>query len=226
MKRFRIGVVRVITLRDRRLLESHGRIMERAYPDIETSSICIEDQPKGIFDESSERIAIPKIVEAGKKLLKENVDAIFVSCVADPAVEDLRRIAAGRPVFGAGKPLAALALTISSRVGVLGIGEEPPKPLATTLGDALISYRRPSRVSATTDLADSLDAIIEAAGRLRGDGAEVIALGCTGFSTLGMAARLQRLLKIPVLDPILAAASVIHHELIRTSILDKVLEAE
>ncbi|RLG11859.1 MAG: hydantoin racemase, partial [Thaumarchaeota archaeon] len=92
MKRFRVGVIRVITLEDRGLIERHGRIMEKAYPDIETLSICIEDQPKGIFDESSEKIAAPKIVEAGRRLLEEGVDAIFVSCAADPAVEDLRRI--------------------------------------------------------------------------------------------------------------------------------------
>jgi len=225
MKRFRVGVIRVITLEDRGLIERHGRIMEKAYPDIETLSVCIEDQPKGIFDESSEKMAAPKIVEAGRRLLEEGVDAIFVSCAADPAVEDLRRIAAGKPVFGAGKPLAALALAISSKVGVLGIGEEPPRPLAATLGDALISYRRPSGVSATTDIAESSGAIIEAARRLRGDGAEVIALGCTGFSTFGTAARLQRLLGIPVLDPVLAAASIIHHELIRASRLGELLEA-
>jgi Asp/Glu/hydantoin racemase len=39
-------------------------------------------------------------------------------------------------------------------------------------------------------------------------GAEAICLGCTGMSTTGVAVRLREELKIPVIDPLMAAGGV------------------
>ena len=84
MKTFKIGIIRVITLKEEEEINRHGRIIEKAFPNIRTISKCIENQPRGIFDEKSEEEAIPKIVDLAKELLNENVDGIIVSCAADP----------------------------------------------------------------------------------------------------------------------------------------------
>lgn len=101
------GVIRVLTTQDPELLAAHGRILEQEYG-LSTVNRCIPDQPKGIYDDESERIAIPKIIRLARELASEGVDAIVVSCAADPAVADLRS-ELQIPVIGAGSALAAVA---------------------------------------------------------------------------------------------------------------------
>jgi len=175
MKTFKIGIIRVITLKEEEEINRHGRIIEKAFPNIRTISKCIENQPRGIFDEKSEEEAIPKIVDLAKELLNENVDGIIVSCAADPAVDKIQAFSK-KPIVGAGKPTALLALNVSEKVGALGIGDEPPKPISEILKSNLVSYRRPKGVSATIDLKKNVESAVEAAEQLIEDGAEVIAL--------------------------------------------------
>lgn len=219
---FTIGVVRVITLRDEESLNRHGRILERAIPGIKTVSMCIEDQPDGIYDEESERVAVPKIVKTARKLVGMGVDGILISCAADPGVNEVRKITS-KPVTGAGRPAALAALGIADRVGVLGIGEDPPKPFLDVLGDRLVAYARPVGVSKTLDLALRKDEIIEAARSLVEMGAEVVALACTGLSTVGAAPLIQKMVGVPVVDALLAAGFFLYHELVRTHRLEEVL---
>ena len=223
MKDFRIGIIRVITLKREEEINRHGKMIEEAFPNFRTVSRCIEKQPRGIFDEKSEDEAVPKIIRVAKQLLNENVDGIIVSCVADPAVNAIQTFSK-KPVVGAGKPTALLALSVSDKVGALGIGDEPPKPVSEILKGRLISYRKPRGVSATIDLERNIEFAVEAAEQLIRDGAQVIALCCTGFSTIGLAPILQEKLRIPVIDPIIAAGTIMYHELIRTFMLRSLWE--
>ena len=52
-------------------------------------------------------------------------------------------------------------------------------------------------------------AAITTARRLREEGAAVIALACTGFSTIGLAPQLERAAGIPVLDPVTCEAQAL-----------------
>jgi allantoin racemase len=61
----KIGLIRVVSLEDRKIAELHGRLIERHYPMLQVISRCIKNQPKGIYDDETEALAIPKIIELG-----------------------------------------------------------------------------------------------------------------------------------------------------------------
>ncbi len=119
-----VGVIRVLTTDDPQLLAAHGRILERDFG-LATLNRCIPDQPQGIYDDESERIAVPKILRLGRELAKEGVDAIVISCAADPGVTDLRR-ELSIPVIGAGSSVSAVALGLAERIGILNLTEGAP----------------------------------------------------------------------------------------------------
>jgi Asp/Glu/hydantoin racemase len=203
-KRSTIGLIRVATVTEANLLNMHGKVMEEKFPSLQVISKCIENQPKGVYDFESEKEAIPKIVSTGKILEKENVQAIIVSCADDPGVSILRH-KVKVPVIGAGTACASLASIYGVRVGVLGITDLPPTPMTKVLGEKLVVYEKPRNVSTTVDLAKNEDAIFKAAECLIGQNIDVLALGCTGYSTLNMADKLEKKFNKMVIDPVIAA---------------------
>jgi len=203
-KRNVIGLIRVATVTDEHLLNIHGKIIEEKFPNLEVISKCIKNQPKGVYDFESEKEAIPKIVSTGKILEKEGVQAIIVSCADDPGVSILRH-EVKVPVIGAGTACASLASIYGVRVGVLGITDFPPTSMTKVLGEKLVAYEKPSNVHTTIDLAKNENAIFKAAKRLISQNIDVLALGCTGYSTLNMANKLEKKFNKMVVDPVIAA---------------------
>jgi len=201
-----IGLIRVITLKNRDLIEAHGKIIEKHFPGLRVISKCIDDQPYGIYDDESERKAIPKIIEVGKELIRMNVDALIVSCAADPGVRELREIV-HVPVIGAGSASACLALGISNRIGVLTLTGETPRVIREILGNNLVAEASPQGVKTTLDLMrkENEKYIFEAAIQLKREKCNIILLACTGFSTIGISSKIHKLTGIPVVDPVTAA---------------------
>jgi len=202
----KIGVVRVLTTQDERLLRAHGRLIESHVPRFETISRCIEDQPEGIHDDHTRQIAIPKIVKLGRALEDEGVHALIISCVDDPGVDELRN-AVMIPVIGAGSAAASLALSLGRKVGVLTITETTPEVVKRILGKHFHAEAKPKGVTTTLDLLreEETPHLLIAAQQLKRRGADVILLGCTGYATIGIASQLKSL-SIPVADPVLASA--------------------
>lgn len=206
-ERVKVGVIRVLTTQDEGLLRAHGRIIEENFPSIETVNKCIPDQPEGIHDARTLRIAVPKVVALGQRLVsEEGVKAIVVSCADDPGVEGLRKVLRV-PIIGAGSAAAALSLVFGKKVGVLTITEEAPKAMSKVLGRRLVAAARPRGVKTTLDLMreEGREGVFEAAEKLKRRGADVIALGCTGYSTIGMARQLEDKLGLRVIDPVIAS---------------------
>lgn len=204
-----IGIVRVLTTDDPEVLSAHGRRIERRYG-VPTRTLCIPDQPRGIYDAESERQAVPKILEVVKRLADEGAQAILISCAADPAVREARSLVRV-PVVGAGSAAAGVALALGERVGVLNLTEATPGPVRGILGERLAGEAAPEGVRDTTDLLreEGQRAALEAARRLvRATGADVILLACTGYTTVDMAGRLRRQLGVQVVDPVDAGAAV------------------
>lgn len=220
---YNIGVIRVITLKDEKALKRHGDIIERTVPEFKTISKCIEDQPKGLYNEELEKIAIPKIIKLGKKFEEMGVHGVIISCAADPGVKELREIVR-IPVIGAGSATASIALSISDRVGVLGITNEAPKPFIDILGSYLVSYIKPRGITTTLDIEHNIDATIKAAMELKREGSRVIALACTGYSTVGIAPIIQQKVEIPVIDPVVASAIVMYYEVKRIYELERLVK--
>ncbi|WP_126428620.1 aspartate/glutamate racemase family protein [Brevibacillus marinus] len=197
-----IGVIRVFTTEDPDILAQHGRIITKHYG-IQTINKCIPDQPLGIFNDETEQIAIPKIVELGKELEREGSQVLVISCAADPAIKELRQ-AVTIPVIGAGSSAALVALAIGQPVGVLGISDTVPAVVENLLGELMVGYARPEGVTNTTDLLTPAgrEKGIQAARLLLEQGAKAILFACTGFSTIGLADVLRKEVNAVVIDPV------------------------
>jgi Asp/Glu/hydantoin racemase len=204
----KIGVIRVLTTADEQLLNAHGILIERCFPQFETVSRCIPDQPEGIHDECTREIAVPKVVRLGDEMSSEGMSALIISCADDPGLDELRSIVK-IPVIGAGSAAAALALSLGKRIGVLTITEETSEVVRRTLGGSFLTEVRPEGVCTTLDLLekDNRAHLVSSASELKRRGADVILLCCTGYATIGMAQELKATLGIPVVDPVLAAAA-------------------
>ena len=45
MRKYTVGLIRVLTVQDKELLNTHGKIIEKAFPELKIVSKCIENQP-------------------------------------------------------------------------------------------------------------------------------------------------------------------------------------
>lgn len=207
MKEQRIGLIRVVSFEDQDIVDRHGCFLEETFPGLRVLSRCIHDQPKGVHDDESEAAAIPRIVDLGRTIAsEEGIDALIISCAADPGVLELRE-QLDIPVFGAGASVAALALAYGRKIGVLGIIDRAPAAIREVLGAHLIAEAKPEGVTNTLDLMEESgrEAASAAVRELGCAGVEVIALACTGFTTIGYADELERIAGVPVLDAVMAA---------------------
>ncbi len=202
----RIGLVRVLTTSDPELLASHGRIIQESFPDLEVVSRCIPDQPEGVHDAATAAAAAPKVVKVAAEMAREGVRAVVVSCVADPGLEEARR-KLPVPVIGAGEATGLCCRAFGAKVGALGITPVVPAALAGVLGDALVASVCPEGVRTTLDLLRPAgrQATLAAAAELKRRGVEVVALACTGMSTVGLAPDIRRQAGLRVVDPVTAA---------------------
>jgi len=213
----RVGLVRVMTQEEQRLIDEQGRLIERLFPAIKVTSKCIENQPRGIYDAETERIAEPKIVRVAKDLEREGGEAVIISCAADPALgiarEELRI-----PVIGTGSATAAVAVSLGQAIGVIGIGEGVPEPMAEILGDRLVSYEKIEGVQTALDLhlesakEQALQAVKNLVSRNR---VEVVAFGCTGLSTLDVDDPIQREFGVYTVNPVIASGIQVLYALMR-----------
>lgn len=206
-----VGLIRVLTLENMEAINEHGVLIERAFPGLRVKSQCIKDHPYGLYDRESEKIAKPKIIELAHKLEGE-VKAIIISCAADPAVEELKE-ELHIPVIGAGESLAAISRTLGRSVGVITITDDVPDPVRKGLGEHYLTGTKVEGVKTTLDLKESdiVARTLDAARHLKRQGSRVIALACTGFSTIGIAPKIGEELGIPVVDPVLAAGSIAYN---------------
>ena len=204
----KVCLIRVLTTNDESLLRRHGDILERTFPGLRVESRCIPDQPEGIHDSGTERLAIPKVIALAREMERDGVGGILVSCAGDPAVRTLQRDLTV-PVVGAGIATAHLARSFGAAVGVLGIMEDVPEEMRAILGDALVASGRPDGVSSTLDLMThgGRERTIASARLMRDRGARVLALACTGFATIGIAAVLREQTGLVVIDPLIAAGA-------------------
>jgi Asp/Glu/hydantoin racemase len=199
----------VLSTDDPELLNRHGRLLDEFIGDpvLTVVSRCIEGHPQGLWNSEEEQKALPKIVRLGQEMERsDGVAALLVSCMADPGVPELRE-AVDLPVIGAGSASAAMALALGRPVGALSIVPEILPPISDVLGQHLGGWEVPAGVKTTLDLMsdESKERFVEAGERLKGQGAGVILLACTGFSTIRIAPLLEERLGLPVVDPVISA---------------------
>ena len=214
-KNFEIGLIRVLTSDDQHFVDTHGRQIMENFPGLNVESRCIPDQWEGIHSPETLAIAKPKIVALAKEFADK--DMILVSCADDPAVEEIKAELPGMPVTGGGETTLALAGFYSDKIAILGITDYPPKAYLEMAGERLIAVGKPVGVDSTLDLLkeEGKKNIIACAKELKEKGAGVIALACTGLSTIGIAKLLEKEVGIPVIDPVMAEGTFAYFEAIR-----------
>lgn len=203
-RKFKVGLIRVLTTEDEALLNLYGKILMEKFPMLEVESRCIPDQYEGIHSHELEALAVPKIVELAKSF--KDKDMILISCADDPGVKEVREALPGMPVTGGGETTVALATKYGEKIAVLGIADYAPKAYLRMIPDKLIAVGKPDGVDSTLDLMtpEGKASCLRKARELKEMGAEVIALGCTGLTTIGIAGEIEEATGLPVIDPVLA----------------------
>jgi len=203
-----IGLIRVRTLEAVGAVDKHGPLIEGAFPELHVECHCIKDQLYGIHDAESEALATPKVIELGRKLANK-VDAIIVSCAADPGVEALKKELC-IPVIGAGRSAAAIGRTLGDSIGVITITDDVSDAVKAGLGKYFLASKKVKGVETGLDLESeaSYGNALKAAEDLVAQGSDTLVLDCTGFSTIAIAPEIAQALGVPVVDPVLAAGSV------------------
>lgn len=207
-----IGLIRVLTTGDSRLLNAHGQVVRDATGH-DVISRAVEDQPHGVHDDASHSAAEPKVRMVAESLAHE-VDGILISCSSDPGLEQVRR-SLGIPVVGAGSAGAAAALSLGHRVGVLTVNSATPAAVSRVLGHHLVAAESPHGVRTTNELLTphGVFETYRAAERLIEAGVDVILQACTGLTSMGVAAELRRRYGLPVVDAVQAAGSALATEI-------------
>ena len=212
--KFKIGLIRVLTTEDQEVLQAHGKQIMEYFPTLEVETKCIPDQYEGIHSPKLCQIAIPKIVETAKTF--HDVDMIIVSCADDPGVAELREAIPGMPVTGGGETTVSLALKYGDKIGVLGITDYAPQAYVRMIPDKMI-LGKPEGVNSTLDLMtpEGKQSVLAMGQQLKAQGAQVIALACTGLATIGVARDLEEATGLPVIDPVLAEGLFAYFESLR-----------
>lgn len=212
MKKYKIGVIRVVTLDTQEKIDLHGKLLESYYEELETESKCIPDQPTGVHSPETYERAVPKIVEMAKEW--KGIDGLVISCAGDPGLRELREIL-DIPVVGGGESTAFLATMYGEKFGTLGLNEEAPEAYIKRFGrENIVGAGNVEGITNTVELmADGgSEKVIDAARVLKEQGAEVIALSCTGMATIGIAKEMEETIGIPVIDPVMAEGLMILYE--------------
>ncbi|MEA3311537.1 MAG: aspartate/glutamate racemase family protein [candidate division WOR-3 bacterium] len=202
-----VGLIRVISLESKEKQEVHARLMMRLYPSLKVFTKAIEGFPHGLYNDELVTRAIPAILRAAAKLAPQ-VDALAVSCAEDPGVDELRK-RYQIPVVGAGSALAWASRALGRCTGVLTITSQLPTPLQEAFQSYRPVWKQVDRVKRTTDLEAAQERIFAGASELVDQGCDVLALACTGFSTLDVAPVLAERLNVPVVDPVVAMGALL-----------------
>lgn len=179
-------------------------------PGTELDTAAIEKGPASIESRYDEILAIPEIVRRVMEAEREGVDACVINCFGDPGVRACREVV-GIPVVGPCEASLLLAASLCNRFSVItvlrnviGMIEENARVYG--LSEKLASVRAVEiPVLELHRMEEKTERALLEEGRkaLEEDGAEVLILGCTGMT--GMAERLSKELKVPVVDPLPSA---------------------
>lgn len=182
--------------------------------DTELAMDCLQDSTVCIDSALDVVLAGPEIVRQAIRAEQEHDDGIILYCLSDPAVAACRE-AVGIPVLGGGQAafLTAASLGYNFSLLVTAAGRIPEKKefLHTTGVDParLCSVRavdfKLGEIRANKE--QTVDSLVREGRRcVEEDGAQVLILGCLSF--LGMAKDVGEKIGIPVIDPALAALTM------------------
>lgn len=100
---------------------------------------------------------------------------------------------------------------MGSKIGTLGITEEVPEVMANILREKLVYNVKLEDVNPTLDLLNEKgkEKALKAAILLKEKGCDTIAFSYTGMSTIGIYKDIREIINIRIVDPVLAAGTLI-----------------
>jgi allantoin racemase len=193
------------------MTRSIGEAADRyAKPDTQVVTVSPERGPLSIEDHYDEALAAVGVMEEVKKGEKEGFDGYVVACFGDPGLYACREITE-KPVVGIAEAALFMACMLGHRFSILSVLSR----IEALMHDLLKKYGVESRCVSVrcTDipvcdferLKDTAKKVLLQVGKqaVEEDGAEVLCLGCAGMA--GLDEELEKELKVPVIDPVVAA---------------------
>ncbi|RKL64027.1 hydrogenase expression protein HupH [Thermoanaerobacteraceae bacterium SP2] len=179
-------------------------------PDVNISFSCLRAGPTSIECFFDEKAAVPYILEEVVRAEKENQDAVIINCFGDPGLWAAREIAK-IPVVGAGQASLLIASFLGEKVAIVTVVDKVCPLIRRNIRlyhlDSIVTSIRAVQIP-VLEIEKKLDYVEdvilkESQAAIEKDGADVIVLGCTGFTKLSR--KLYTKLSVPVVDPTLAA---------------------
>lgn len=204
-----------VTPRPKKLKEVQG--VAESNPDVAFSQTGIAAGPASIEGSFDEAISAPGVVAACLAAERSGIHGVMIDCMGDPGL-DAAREAVGIPVVGPGETTMHVAATLGHKFSVVTVLDRV-RPLlernarAYGVSDKLASVRAVEIpvLEIEKDPEQLLQALLqESVKAVTQDHAEVIILGCTGFT--GVSDELQSALHdakfdVPVLNPMQTTVS-------------------
>lgn len=180
------------------------------YVNNEYEVICkkLENAPAFIGSDADQAIIGNELLQVVKEN-EDKVDGFIIACHLDPNLDAVKEITS-KPVTGIGEASMKMATIIGRTFSVIGANENTiilKKRLIRKYGleNSLASVRAPKGDVAQMSQEERLISAAELA--VNEDKAEVIVLGCAGFS--GLDKKIEEKLKVPVLDGVVCALMII-----------------
>ena len=190
------------------IAKSHAR------SDVEVIAVNPERGPVSIESYYDEHLSAPGVLEEVKKGIKQGVDGIIIACFGDPALYACREVA-DVPVVGIAEASMLMACTLGHRFTVLTILERF-KPLMEEVVKKYGLWERCASIRSSglavleieKDRKKTIETLTKVGRKaIEEDKAEVLCLGCAGMA--GFDKELEKALKIPVIDPVVAALMIV-----------------
>jgi len=189
------------------------RYLQKYFPNDTFSILSLEDGPKTIESFTHKTIACSKLLEQLHVL--KGASVAVLNCFADPCLFELRENL-DIPVFGAGETTMHVAAMLGE-FSVIGPGDNMiswTRIQAREYGlfDKLLSVHKIE--FSVDDIIKADDILYKAAKETCieaiKEGADVVALGCTGFMTIAekLKNEIWKEFQVPVLEPLLVTYSI------------------
>jgi len=184
-----------------------GVIHRIARPDVQVDVTQIPHGPEALESYYDESVAAPYILDAVKDANRLRYDAIIIAAFCDPILEALKEISS-IPVYGVEEATLSVALLLGNKFSILTekkhkVAVKQQHVRKHGLESRLASVRPLNMGVAeiATDPQHVKQVGLEVARKMIAeDGAEVIIMGCASMA--GYSEDLERVLCVPVLDPI------------------------
>ncbi len=189
-----------------------GVITRVAFPGTEVDVRSLPEGPNSIESVYDASIASKYVVSEVLRAEAEGFDAVVINCFDDPGLDAARELS-NILVLGAGESSLTVASLLGHMIGIISTGPNTPALYHRRMMElgmverlAYTGYIELGVLDLRKDEDRLMELLVREGGKAIGMGAEVIVLGCTGFT--GLAHRLSTRLGVPVIDPALTSFKV------------------